>query len=85
MSEFCNKCVDKVFPGEKPDIDIYKMLNELENDNFIGGFMCEGCGITSLLMKDNLYYALFYTDVENLNDFDNIESLYKKINIDEYE
>lgn len=85
MAEFCNKCINKVFSGEKPDIDIHKMSGELKNNTFIDGFICEGCGITSLLMKDNLYYALFYTDVEDLNDFDNIESLYKKINIEEYE
>jgi hypothetical protein len=44
MAEFCNKCIDKVFPGEEPDIDVDTIAAKLKrgHQEYV---VCEGCGV----------------------------------------
>ena len=48
MADFCNRCHEQMgFPGD-PDIDVLQIFEDLNNDHMISGFICEGCGLTSV-------------------------------------
>ena len=48
MADFCNKCHTKMgFPGD-PDIEVLGIFEELSEDHMVSGFICEGCGLSSV-------------------------------------
>jgi hypothetical protein len=48
MADFCNKCHDKMGFSGDPDIDVLQIFEELEQDHMTSGFICEGCGLSSI-------------------------------------
>lgn len=48
MADFCNKCHDNMGFQGNPDIDVLQIFGELSQDHMISGFICEGCGLTSV-------------------------------------
>ena len=48
MADFCNKCAQEMWDkGADPDIDVYKIAEELEPNHF-ESVLCEGCGVRAI-------------------------------------
>lgn len=44
--KYCTKCSEKLFGKErKPDIDVFKMFENLDPGFIESGFMCDECGL----------------------------------------
>ncbi|GJQ43744.1 MAG: hypothetical protein JETCAE03_32420 [Ignavibacteriaceae bacterium] len=72
MAEFCNKCIEKVFPGEKPDIDVYEIFNELK-EGYVQPVLCEGCGMSGILKDDYGHLKVIYIDGDNFVEYNREE------------
>ena len=54
MAEFCSKCAKRVMgEGARPEIDVYRIFEELEPNEIRTGFVCEGCGIVGVMKGVN--------------------------------
>lgn len=50
MKNLCTNCSIEL--GKKPDIDVEKEFNELEEGYISSGFICDGCGLIAITRQD---------------------------------
>lgn len=61
MADFCNHCVERVFPGEKPDIDVYALFKTL-TPGHLWPVICEGCGMMAVVKTEKAELKVLYAD-----------------------
>ena len=61
MADFCNKCANNNgFP--EPEIDVKKKFDELKPGYWIGGMLCEGCGLRGIAKTEEGELQVAYPD-----------------------
>jgi len=66
MADFCNHCVERVFPGEKPDIDVYAIFKELK-PGYLQQVLCEGCGMFAIVKTEDKELKVIYANETKSN------------------
>lgn len=66
MAEFCSKCALEMFGVQcKPDIDVNKIFEELQEGFVESGFLCEGCGLVAISKMDGKLKVMRVSKDEN--------------------
>lgn len=62
MADFCNYCVKEVFGDVEPDIDVYKIFDELKI-GYMTPVICEGCGMIGVAKDEHGKLKVIYQDI----------------------